>query len=85
MTKRDSGSLEDPASWDADRAERHPPARRRRAILSVAFEPAELEQIAARAERDGKRLTDFVREAALEKAASAVGAYTSTEAIPRGA
>ena len=74
MSKRDTRLLEETTTWDADRAERHPPARRRRAVVSVPFEPAAFERIAACAERDGKRLTDFVREAALEKAALRVGA-----------
>ncbi len=65
--------LESPEQWDLEHAELHPPVKNARVILSVAF-PSQHFQIVARcAEQMGKKLSEFVREAALERVAREYG------------
>ena len=63
-------SLQDPENWDFERAERRGGVKGARAIVSVAFGRDDFESVAACAERNGKRTSEFIREAALEKASS---------------
>lgn len=60
--------LESEENWDFDQAEVHPPAKRNRAVVSVAFPRPAFEQVSRAAEIAGARVSEFIREAALEKA-----------------
>lgn len=62
--------LENPASWDYERAERHPGSKQARAVVSVAFRREDFETVATAAEGASMRLSEFIRSAALEKATS---------------
>src|SRR5438093_11997794 len=62
------GELESSEYWDDASAERHPPVKGGRAIVSVALAREDFQRVAAAAERAGKKTSEFIREAALEKA-----------------
>jgi hypothetical protein len=61
-------ALERPENWDFAKAERHPPAKGGRAIVSVAFSRDDLRRVAECAAKLGMRTSEFIRQAALEKA-----------------
>ena len=71
MAKSDKelARMEDAGYWDADRDENHAPAKKGRAILSVAFSREDFDRVAEVAEEAHMRVSEFVRGAALEKAA----------------
>ena len=60
---------DDPEMWDYERAEYPPPVENLRAVLAVRFDADDFTSVARCAEDLGLNLTEFVREAALEKAA----------------
>ena len=60
--------LMDPETWDFANAVQMPPVKRGRSVLSVAFAAEQFEAIGKAAERRGKKLSAFVREAALRAA-----------------
>ncbi len=64
--------LQDESKWDFENAEPLPPqaARKARAIVSVAFPGAAFDCISAAARNANMRLSQFIREAAMEKAAT---------------
>lgn len=64
-------ALEHPDEWDFEHAARRPGVKRPRAVVSVAFGRRDFERVSAYAERSQKRTSAFLREAALDKAASA--------------
>jgi hypothetical protein len=64
----DEKELENPENWNFDEAERHEAVRNRRSIVSVAIPSEEFVIIAKAAEREGLKLSQYLREAALEKA-----------------
>ncbi len=55
------------SEWDIENAERRPGVKNPRAIVSVAFARQEFESVKECAEQQGKRVSQFIREAALEK------------------
>ncbi len=57
--------LQDPGSWDWDRAELHPPSRDRRVTLAVEFTSEEFGRVSLAAEDAGVLTTDFVRRTVL--------------------
>lgn len=65
---KDLDEMQDPSSWDFERAERRPGVQSPRAVVSVAFARDDFERIARAAEELGKRTSEFIREAALERA-----------------
>ncbi len=65
--------LEDEQSWDFDAAVAGVPPKVGRVVCSVAFQRREFDLVAAYAERVGKRTSQFIREAAMEKAAGGPG------------
>ena len=68
--------LQDPAAWDFEGAEELPtPERKARAVVSVAFPADVFDYVAQAAERAGMKISHFIREAALEKAASATTVF----------
>lgn len=67
-SKRADGGLEDPAYWDYKRAEVKAPAKAPRIIVSVAFKRDDFALVSQHVERIGKKTSEFIREAAIEKA-----------------
>ena len=64
--------LRDESKWDFDNAEQlPPPARKARAIVSVAFPAADFDYVSQAARNADMKLSHFIREAALEKASVA--------------
>lgn len=55
------------SEWDLENAERRPGVKNPRAIVSVAFARHEFESVVECAEHYGKKLSEFIRDAALEK------------------
>ena len=68
MDERELRELQDPNAWDLERAERRPPVKSGRTVVSVAFPRKDFARVAMAAERLGQRISEFIREAALEKA-----------------
>jgi hypothetical protein len=64
----DDRVLENPESWDFPRAERRPGLKGTRAIVSVAFARDDFQRVADAAKEGGQRTSEFIRQAALEKA-----------------
>lgn len=64
--------LQDPDNWDWDSAQEMPPVKNPRASVRVAFDLRDFELVADGAEQAGLKLTEFIRTAALEKAAGQV-------------
>lgn len=60
--------LESAEEWDFDRAERRPAIKNGRAVLSVAFPRPDYDRVTRCADQLHMRTSEFVREAALEKA-----------------
>jgi hypothetical protein len=60
----------DPADdeWDFENAEKREPARRPRAVVSVAYPREDFELVEQRARKLGKKLSEFIREASLARA-----------------
>ena len=69
--------LEDEQSWDFDAAVVGVPPKLSRVVCSVAFQRREFDLVAAYAERVGKKTSQFIREAAMEKAAGGPGPAAS--------
>lgn len=69
MNEEEVRALENPEYWAFERAERRAGRKKdARAVVSVAFPSGEFEQVARAAERAGQKTSQFIREAALEKA-----------------
>ena len=60
--------LEDPDAWDLENLEPAVRTRSPRAVVSVAFNAVDFDRLAAAVERSGKKLSTFIREAAMERA-----------------
>ncbi len=60
--------LQDPASWDAGRGFEQTGNPSRRAVVSVPFGREDFSAVAQAARREGMRTSEFIREAAIEKA-----------------
>ena len=60
--------LMNPDSWDDSKLEILEPARRPRAVVSVAFQRDDFELVARQARRSGMTTSGFIREAALNVA-----------------
>ena len=69
----DEDELEKEDTWDFGRSQRRRPVKNPRSIVSVAFSADEFQLVVACAEREGKRTSQFIREAALEGARSGGG------------
>jgi hypothetical protein len=70
MDDRELKELRDQKNWDHRRARQQPAVKNARAIVSVPFARADFEKVAESAEQLGKRTSEFIREAALERALS---------------
>ncbi len=68
MSERTMDRPEEQDEWDLEHAEKRVPSRRARAIVSVAFPREDFEAVEIAAERLGKKLSEFIREAAVARA-----------------
>ncbi len=68
MNSEDEHHLEDPDNWDYDRAERRPGVIGAQAVVSVTFGREDLDIVTQCAEALGMRTSEFIRQAALERA-----------------
>ena len=68
MKKKPENDLENPESWDYDNLEIKEPVKSPRVVVSVAFPHEGFITVSQCAERLGKKTSEFIREAALEKA-----------------
>jgi len=73
MADKKPRDLEGVETWDYQNAVRKPGVKTARVVVSVAFPRNDFERIAQHAEQVGKKTSEFIREAALEKAASQAG------------
>lgn len=80
MTDDELRDLEDPETWNLKKAQVHPSVKGARAVVSVAFPRPAFEQVSKAAEIVGMRLSEFIREAALEKASHHVEGVTLASA-----
>jgi len=60
--------LQNEETWDLDAAERREPVANRRAVVSVAFASKDLAVVSAAARESGMKVSEFIREAAVERA-----------------
>ena len=81
MAKKRDEELERLESWEYERPEVRQPVKTSRTVVSVAFQSDEFVRVSEYAERVGKRISVFIREAALEKA---MGSETSSLAYITG-
>jgi hypothetical protein len=65
MDDKEREELHNPESWDWERAESRPGRKKRRAVVSVAFNREDFDMVAAFAERAGMKLSQFIRSAAI--------------------
>jgi len=68
LGKKPENALENPESWDYDNAQARGPVKSPRVVVSVAFPHEDFVTVSECAERSGKKTSEFIREAALEKA-----------------
>lgn len=68
--------LRDESKWDFENAEQlPPPARKARAIVSVAFPATDFDFVSEAARNASMKLSHFIREAAIEKASAATPSF----------
>jgi hypothetical protein len=65
MADKAQKELQNPRTWDWDRAEAHPGRKKPRAVVSVAFNRDDFETVALYAERAHMKVSEFIRSAAL--------------------
>jgi hypothetical protein len=65
MADKEKKELQNPKTWDWDRAEAHPGHKKPRAVVSVAFNRDDFETVAFYAERAHMKLSEFIRSAAI--------------------
>jgi len=84
MSKKDMSQLEQADNWDYENAEKRPRVKKARIVVSVAFSRSDFEHVAECAERMGKRTSEFIREAVLERTTleSAVTGFYWTSGSP---
>jgi hypothetical protein len=68
MNKNFEHQLENPENWDYEHAETKEPVKSPRVVISVAFRRHDFETVSDYAEHLGKKTSEFIREAALDKA-----------------
>ena len=85
--------LEKAESWDFEQPEVREPVKASRVVVSVAFRRYDFVPVSECAERLGKKISEFIREAAIEKAkgrgagtlvygSGSTGTLWSTEHMP---
>jgi len=68
MKKDTENELENQDNWDFDQAETKGPVKSNRVVVSVAFQRTDFQLVSKLAQRLGKKTSEFIREAAVEKA-----------------
>ena len=68
MREEHEHELEKAESWDFEQPEVREPVKASRVVVSVAFRRDDFVPVSECAERSGKRISEFIREAAIEKA-----------------
>lgn len=68
MRKEHERELEKAESWDFEQPEVREPVKASRVVVSVAFRRDDFVPVSECAERLGKKISEFIREAAIEKA-----------------
>jgi hypothetical protein len=67
MNEKHDAGLERLDTWDVDKAEVKQPVKPSRVVFSVAFHQDEFERVSKHALLLGKKTSQFIREAAIEK------------------
>lgn len=70
MSDQELRDLQNPETWDFEGAEKRSPVKEGRTVVSVAFPRRDFARVSEAAERAEQRVSEFIREAALEKASS---------------
>lgn len=73
MDDKELRDLQEPGSWDDDRAERRSGLKTARAVVSVAFARQDFERVSEAARVSGMRTSEFIRQAALREASEQQG------------
>ncbi len=68
MSSQFEDGLKNPENWDFDHVETKGPVKAPRVVVSVAFRSKDYTTVSERARRLGKKTSEFIRDAALEKA-----------------
>ena len=68
MDEEELEELQNAGSWEEDGAIAQPAGKAPRAIVSVAFPREDFERVTAQAKLAGMKTSEFIRQAALEKA-----------------
>jgi hypothetical protein len=67
MRNKQNSELENLKNWDTDRIEVRQPKKPSRVVFSVAFQRDDFDRVAKYAELCGKKTSEFIRDAAIEK------------------
>ena len=67
MKKNNYSELENPETWDMNKPIARKSKKPSRVVFSVAFHRDDFDRISKYAEQCGKRTSEFIREAAIEK------------------
>lgn len=67
MKSMHDSELENPETWDTNKPVVRKPKKPSRVVFSVAFHLDDFDRISKHAKRLGKRTSEFIREAAIEK------------------
>jgi hypothetical protein len=67
MNNQRKSDLENLDNWDTDRIEVRQPKKPNRVVFSVAFRRSDFDRVSKYAELSGKKTSEFIREAAIEK------------------
>jgi len=67
MIKKQSSELEILENWDSSKAETRKPEKPQRVVFSVAFKRDDFDLISRYAELCGKKTSEFIRDAAIER------------------
>ena len=71
MTEQRTTGLEEAQCWDFDNPVKSGPAKDRRTIVSVSFTSSDFQVVSTAAHESGLSASQFIREAAVDKASSA--------------
>ena len=67
MENKKNNELENLENWDIEKAQIKRPVKKSRVVVSIALQHDEFELISKHAELLGKKTSQFIREAAIEK------------------
>jgi len=67
MKNNNDSELEKLENWDTNQAEVRQPQKPSRVVFSVAFQRDDFDRVSKYAELSGKKTSEFIREAAIEK------------------